>query len=107
MRVGLIDVDGYKGYPNFALMKISAYHKVQRHQVEWVDKSHQYDVVYWDMTGIKPYTDNFRTLVPFLIRSLSEEIKQQYPSDSESSSPCFHRFLKKPQDYTSAFQESP
>ena len=44
------------------------------------DHINQYDVVYWDMTGIKPYTDNFRTLVPFLIRSLSEEIKQQYPS---------------------------
>ena len=46
MRIGLIDVDGYKGYPNFALMKISAYHKKQKHQVEWVDKTHQYDVVY-------------------------------------------------------------
>ena len=44
------------------------------------DHINQYDVVYWDMTGIKPYTDNYRTLVPFLIRSLSEEIKQQYPS---------------------------
>ena len=49
------------------------------------DKSYEkhlnkYDVIYWDMTGIKPYTDNFRTLVPFLIRSLTEEIKQQYPS---------------------------
>ena len=31
----------------------------------------QHDVVYWDMTGIKPYTDNYRTLVPFLIRSLT------------------------------------
>ena len=39
-----------------------------------------YDVIYWDMTGIKPYTHNFRTLVSFLIRSLTEEIKQQYPS---------------------------
>ena len=40
----------------------------------------KYDVIYWDMTGIKPYTDNYRTLVPFLIRSLTAEIKQQYPS---------------------------
>ena len=49
------------------------------------DKSYEkhlnkYDVIYWDMTGIKPYTDNFQTLVPFLIRSLTDEIKQQYPS---------------------------
>ena len=36
MNVGLIDVDGYKGYPNFALMKIGAYHKKIKDKVEWV-----------------------------------------------------------------------
>lgn len=46
MRIGLIDVDGYKGFPNFALMKISAYHKKKKNQVEWVDKSKHYDLVY-------------------------------------------------------------
>ncbi len=46
MRIGLIDVDGYKGYPNFALMKVSAYYKDKGDEVEWVDKSHQYDKVY-------------------------------------------------------------
>lgn len=46
MQVGLIDVDGYKDYPNFALMKISAYHKKKRDKVEWVDKSKHYDIVY-------------------------------------------------------------
>ena len=40
----------------------------------------QYDVVYWDMTGIKPYTDNYKNIVPFLIRSLTEEIVTQYPA---------------------------
>lgn len=43
----------------------------------------KYDVIYWDMTGIKPYADNYRTLVPFLIRGVTEEIKQQYPSITE------------------------
>lgn len=46
MRVSLIDVDGYKGYPNFALMKISSYHKQRGDQVEWVNKSNKYDIVY-------------------------------------------------------------
>ena len=39
----------------------------------------QYDVIYWDMTGIKPYTGKFKTLVEFLIRNLTDEIKRQYP----------------------------
>ena len=46
MKIGLIDVDGYKGYPNFALMKISAYHKKQKDLVEWVNKDDHYDIVY-------------------------------------------------------------
>jgi len=43
----------------------------------------QYDVIYLDMTGIKPYTDRFKTLVPFLIRNLTNEIKLQYPAVTE------------------------
>ena len=35
MRVGLIDVDGHSGFPNLALMKLSAWHKGQGDSVEW------------------------------------------------------------------------
>lgn len=34
-RIGLIDVDGGKSFPNLALMKISAWHKSQGDQVMW------------------------------------------------------------------------
>ena len=34
MKVGLIDVDGH-GFPNLALMRISAWHKKQGDIVEW------------------------------------------------------------------------
>lgn len=34
MNIGIVDVDGHK-YPNFALMKISAWHKSQGDNVEW------------------------------------------------------------------------
>ena len=34
-RIGLIDVDGGKTFPNLALMKISAYHKSIGDSVEW------------------------------------------------------------------------
>lgn len=36
MEIGLIDVDGHN-FPNIPLMKISAWHKTQGHNVEWYD----------------------------------------------------------------------
>ena len=36
MNIGLVDVDGH-GFPNFALMKISAWHKRNGDTVEWFD----------------------------------------------------------------------
>ena len=36
MNIGLVDVDGHN-FPNFALMKISSYHKKQGHLVEWAN----------------------------------------------------------------------
>ena len=35
MQVGLIDVDGHSGFPNLALMKLSAWHKAHGDSVEW------------------------------------------------------------------------
>lgn len=48
MRIGLVDVDGKgSGFPNLALMKISAYHKAQGDVVEWADPMFgKYDRVY-------------------------------------------------------------
>ena len=39
MKVGLIDVDGHSGFPNLALMKLSAYHKSMGDTVEWYENS--------------------------------------------------------------------
>ena len=36
MKIGLIDVDGHH-FPNFALMKLSAWHKSKGDIVEWAD----------------------------------------------------------------------
>lgn len=56
MKIGLIDVDGHH-YPNLALMRISAYHKAQRDDVEWwfSDLVH-YDVVYKSKIFSDAYT---------------------------------------------------
>jgi hypothetical protein len=46
-NIGLIDVDGHSGFPNLALMKISAYHKLMGDSVEWAMPMFQnYDKVY-------------------------------------------------------------
>ncbi len=45
MKVGLVDVDSHN-WPNLCLMKLSAYHKAQGHQVEWWKPEGRYDVVY-------------------------------------------------------------
>lgn len=45
-NIGLIDVDGHN-FPNFALMKISAYHKAKGDQVNWASPLFgAYDLVY-------------------------------------------------------------
>ena len=43
-RIGLIDVDGHR-FPNFALMRLSAYHKLHGDNVEWAVPAKTYDVV--------------------------------------------------------------
>lgn len=37
MKIGLVDVDGGKRFPNIPLMKLSAYHKSRGDSVEWYD----------------------------------------------------------------------
>lgn len=56
MRVGLIDVDGHN-FPNLALMRISAYHKMLGDTVEWwwSDFVH-YDIVYMSKIFSDAYT---------------------------------------------------
>lgn len=47
MKIGLINVDGHSKFPNLALMKLSAYHKRQGHDVEFANAMFQnYDIVY-------------------------------------------------------------
>lgn len=45
MKIGLYDVDSHN-YPNLPLMKISAWHKRQGDEVEWLNHLEHYDKVY-------------------------------------------------------------
>ena len=44
MSIGLIDVDGHN-FPNFALMRLSAYYKARGDHVEWATAFNRYDKV--------------------------------------------------------------
>lgn len=60
MKIGLIDVDGHN-YPNFALMKISSFHKKENDTVEWVNHIEKYDKVY--MSKVFTTTPDIRTVI--------------------------------------------
>lgn len=58
MKIGLIDVDGGKSFPNLALMKISAYHKSKGDEVSWYDPfDGRYDEVY--MSKVFSFTPDY------------------------------------------------
>lgn len=91
MRIGLIDVDGHKGHPNLALMRLSAYHKNQGHTVDWWNGFEHYDRVY--MSKVFTFTPDFDTVINAdeIIRggtgykdygSLPPEIESTYPDYS-------------------------
>lgn len=63
MKIGLHDAEKEclknKSFPNYALMKISAWHKAQGDVVEWWNPLYRYDRVYsskvFDFTPVNPY----------------------------------------------------
>lgn len=58
-RIGLVDVDGGKNFPNIALMKISSWHKSIGDTVEWYDPmfSGHFDKVY--LSKVFSFTPDF------------------------------------------------
>lgn len=94
MRIGLHDSEKEtlrkKSFPNYALMKISAWHKLQGNTVEWWNPiSGEYDKVYsskiFDFTPENPYLppDAIRGGTGYDIHSvLPDEIENMFPDYS-------------------------
>ena len=86
MNIGIVDVDGHH-FPNFALMRASAYHKARGGQVEWATPFNQYDKV----MAIKVFTFtpdfNYLTLQADIIEKggTGYDIKKQLSSEIENS----------------------
>ena len=88
MLVGLHDSDN-TGFPNYALMKISAWHKAQGHTVEWWNPLLQYDRIY--SSKVFTFTPEDPYLPPDAIKggtgygiydSLPDEIDNMFPDYS-------------------------
>jgi hypothetical protein len=61
VKIGLIDVDSHSGFPNLALMKLSAFHKAQGDSVEWYEPLiaiDQFDRVY--MSKVFTFTPDYQ-----------------------------------------------
>jgi hypothetical protein len=90
MKIGLIDVDGHN-YPNFALMKISSYHKSLGDTVQWADYFEEYDIVY--MSKIFTFTPDYPTLIRAdkIIRGgTGYDIKSKLPEEIETHKTLDH-----------------
>ncbi len=91
LKIGLIDVDGHNGFPNLALMRLSAWHKARGDSVEWWNGFLHYDRVY--MSKVFTFSPDFDTVINAdeIIRggtgykdygSLPPEIESTYPDYS-------------------------
>lgn len=101
MKIGLHDAEMQhfrnKTFPNYALMKISAWHKQQGDIVEWWNPLYTYDKVYsskiFDFTPVDPYLPDetirggsgYRDIP--IDRKLPQEIDDRYP-DYDLYSSC-------------------
>ena len=61
MKIGLIDLDGHSGFPNLALMRLSAWHKNRGDVVEWWNGFCRYDRVY--MSKVFTFTPDVDTVI--------------------------------------------
>lgn len=60
LKIWLIDVDGHN-FPNLALMRLSAFHKLRGDDVEWWDGFRHYDKVY--MSKVFTFTPDMDTCI--------------------------------------------
>ena len=86
MNIGIVDVDGHH-FPNFALMRASAYHKARGDQVEWATPFNQYDKVLASKVFTFTPDFNYLTLQADIIEKggTGYDIKKQLSCEIESS----------------------
>lgn len=86
MRIGLIDVDGHN-FPNFALMRLSAYHKAKGDSVEWADAMFggRYDRIYKSKIFTFSPDDNTPWDCEVICGGTGNDVKSRLPEEVEQS----------------------
>lgn len=89
MKIGLIDIDK-TGFPNLALMKISAYHKAKGDIVEWVSIDN-YDITYMSkvFTYTPDYQPTFANLGKVIKGGTGYDIMAKLPTEIENMQPDY------------------
>lgn len=91
MNIALVDVDGHN-FPNFALMKISAWHKSHGDSVEWFDPlfSQKLDRVYASKVfTFTPDYDYFPHDVEIVKGGTGYDFRSRLPDEIERTSPDY------------------
>lgn len=100
MKIGLIDVDGHSGFPNLALMKISAWHKQFDNHVEWAMPMLHYDIVY--QSKIFDASPDFNTCInadQIIKGGRAYDKKLKLPQEIESMCPDYSLYNIKNEAY--------
>lgn len=85
MKIGLIDIDGHH-FPNFALMRLSAWHKANGDDVEWADAIFgEYDRVYKSKIFTFTPDDNTPWQCEVVCGGSGYDIKSRLPEKVEQS----------------------
>lgn len=86
MNIGLVDVDGHN-FPNFALMRLSAWHEAHGDNVEWADAmfGRDYDRVYKSKIFTFTPDDNIPWNCDVVCGGTGYDIKSRLPAEIEQS----------------------
>lgn len=91
MKIGLIDVDSHN-FPNLCLMKIAAYHKSRKDEVEWWNGLLHYDRVYQSKVFDETYSQDTDWIINAeeVIRGGNGyDIKSELPEEVEHQRPDY------------------
>lgn len=86
MNIGLIDVDGHN-FPNFALMRLSAWHKAHGNSVEWADAmfGSGYDRIYKSKIFTFSPDDATPWNCEVICGGTGYDVKSRFPQEIEQS----------------------
>ncbi len=90
MKIALVDVDGHSGFPNLALMRLSAWHKAQGDDVEWWGGFTHYDRAY--LSKVFTFTPDFDTVIDadeIITGGTGYKDYSSLPSEVEATSPDY------------------